>query len=183
MFRSFATCASAAHATFQQSIALRAASHVRTSARPDAVPASLESDRDYGLNFGDLLGSYDPATSSWKMCQRCLLAEWEQSLEIWPKSGTTRNGNAYQQRPLVRRISGKEYSSWPTPTASMEIDAQFSMEQSIKRLRRNQRDGYQTGAASGSLTDRVLDEFGEYPTAEFVEWLMGFPQGWTALED
>jgi hypothetical protein len=64
----------------------------------------------------------------------------------------------------------------------MARDLDFTMEQSLKRLRRNQRAGFQTGDASGSLTDRVIDEFGAYPTNEFVEWLMGFPLGWTALE-
>src|SRR5262245_39145063 len=144
-FQSIAMCASVAFTTWQASIVSRVAFHVRTSARPEPRPASLENDRDYGLNFGDSLGSYDPATSSWKMCQRSLLEEWEQSLETWPKAGMMRNGNAYRQHLWARRTSEKEYSLWPTPTASMEIDVQFSMEQSIKRLRRNQRDGYQTG--------------------------------------
>ena len=49
----------------------------------------------------------------------------------------------------------------------------------LRLLRRNQSNGFQTGEASGSLTDRVIDEFDGFPTSGFVEWLMGFPQMWT----
>lgn len=145
-----------------------------------ALPASAQG---FGANTRGLLASYDPDTCLWKTLQRSLFEEWEQSLEIWPTSGMTRNGIAYQLPRLALPIPEVEYSLWPTPTASQARDLDFSMEQAIKRLRRNQRNGFQTGPAGGSLTDRVIDECGGYPTAGFVELLMGFPLGWTDLED
>ena len=150
---------------------------------PENGSASLASDPVSGLNLPESFASYDPATCLWKTSQRSFIEELTRFSATWPRSGTMRNGSAYLLPPWVCRITVTGFSLWPTPTASQARDLEFSMEQAIKRLRRNQRNGFQTGAASGSLTDRVIDECGGYPTAEFVELLMGFPLGWTDLED
>lgn len=186
-FLDFATCASAALTTYHESILSRAASRARTSARPVLAPASLEPDRDSGLSSLASFASYDRATRSWRTSQICFTEQMELGLvafsETWPKSGMMRNGDAFQRAPLAPRIGENGYSLWPTPTANMGIASGFSIGQHIKQLRRNQRDGYQTGDASGLLISRVADEFDAYPTAEFVEWLMGFPVGWSDIED
>ena len=54
----------------------------------------------------------------WRPAQQSLLPDLMPSLVIWPNSGMTSNGSAYQRRPLVPRTSATESSSWPTPNAS-----------------------------------------------------------------
>ena len=118
-------------------------------------------------------------TGSWRTWQRCFDGEWELYSESWPPSGVTRSGIAYRRAMLVPHTDARGFGLWPTPHAGMGIDAKFTMPQLIKRKRRNQRDGFQTGPGSGSLTDAVIEELGGFLTPQFVEWLMGFPVGWT----
>jgi hypothetical protein len=182
-FLGFAMCGASALTIYQQSICLRAAFRAKTLARPENELVSTGTGADYGLSSPDSFAIYDLATCLWRTSQSCLFGGWEQYLATWPKSGMTRSGQAYAPLTWAPRIDGNGYSLWPTPTANMGLQSKYSIESHIKQLRRNQRDGYQTGAASGSLISRVADEFDGYPTAEFVEWLMGFPLEWTDLED
>src|SRR5439155_20606269 len=61
---------------------------------------------------------YGRPTQSWRTSQGSLLEGWPAFSATWPGSGTTRNGSAFQRRPLVRRISAIASSSWPTPKGS-----------------------------------------------------------------
>ena len=63
----------------------------------------------YGRNTPDLLASYDPATSSWKTSQHCLVEGLETFSETWPRSGLMRNGIAYQLSPLVHLTDETEF--------------------------------------------------------------------------
>lgn len=77
-----------------------------------------------GTSFAKLSESSDPDTCWLKTSQDCsvqrmllddegdCLEEWS---ETWPHWGTMLNGVCYRQRPLVRRISAREYSLLPTP--------------------------------------------------------------------
>lgn len=140
-----------------------------------------------GENFIGSLAKLSLDGSWLKMYQGYCQVKIDGTLEkfsmVWPKSGTMQNGVIYQLRALDYRISENDFSLWPTPTASMSIDMKFSTEQALKRLRRNQSKGFQIGSAGGSLTDKVIDELGGYPTPEFVELMMGFPVGWTDIKD
>jgi hypothetical protein len=73
-----------------------------------------------GPSSPELLASWDPATSSWRMFQASLLStedeRFPRSWERWPTSGMTRRGQAFalpmSERPTVARDS----SSLHTPT-------------------------------------------------------------------
>ena len=80
----------------------------KTSVPQDTVQASPAVDQDSGLKWQGLLGKYDHATHSWKTAQCSLLADLEQSLEIWPRWGSMRDGVSYQQQTLVRHTSENE---------------------------------------------------------------------------
>lgn len=91
------------------------ASHARTSAlqgRALALPASALA---YGLSTPELLANFDPDSSSWKTSQRCLVEGWTPFSEAWPRSGTMRNGTAYQLPPLVPLTEETASGLWPTP--------------------------------------------------------------------
>jgi len=83
--------------------------------------------------------------------------EWS---ETWPLSGMTRNGIAYRRRPSAPRIYERAPGLWPTPVAS-----------EVKRTT-----PYKQGGHSLSYT------LGGTPNPPWVEWLMGFPLGWTDVD-
>src|SRR5690348_8706600 len=78
-----------------------AASRAKTSASPDGEKASTESGPACGANSPGSFAWFDPASSSWKTFQRCLLGGWVEFSETWPRAGTTRSGIAFQRPPLV----------------------------------------------------------------------------------
>jgi len=186
-------------------------------------------DQDYGAKSPAWLASYDRNTSSWKMSQHSLVEGLDEFLETWPRSGTTRNGIAYQLPPLALRTDGIESGSWPTPRASSAMATNFT-QNTLIRTRGNLEEAvaqrmWPTPRASPNenrqtkLTpsqkagkhginlaaavhlwptpvSRMWKDSGcpsefnrnEIPLAAlvggalnptWVEWLMGFPLGWT----
>ena len=100
---------------------------------------------------------FDPDMQCWKTWLVTSQQDSEQYLGRWPRCGMTANGTAYQLPPSAHRIEGIDSSSllW-TPTAKANYSAP-------------------------SFADRK--GLSGYRSPTWVEWLMGFPQGWTDLED
>jgi hypothetical protein len=67
-----------------------------------------------GPSTRDSLASYDPATSSWRTCQACLVSGWETFSESWPRSGTMLAGTAYPLAPSAPLTYGIGFGSSPT---------------------------------------------------------------------
>jgi hypothetical protein len=109
-----------------------------------------------------LFAIFDHATCSWRTPPQSLLLDLIASPGSWPRSGTTRNGIAYQQQPLVRPISEIGSIYLPTPVATDTG---------------HQKKPYSQGGRSLSFM------LGGFPNPRFVEWMMGYPDGWTDLED
>jgi hypothetical protein len=113
------------------------------------------------------LASYDPDTQSWKMYGDTSLWGEPQSLESLPLSGMTQSGVLYQQ-PAWEPITGEiESSLWPTPTASDS----WTLTLKSSQIKEGSRHSVTLPVAAGGQLN---------PT--WVEWLMGFPTGWTDLE-
>ena len=136
-----------------------------------------------GQSFGALWAFYDRATSSWKMSQVCLPLT-EDTLSVrssvtWPTSGMTVNGRCYPLPTWAHRTSESASGSWPTPTAG---DAKSAG---------NRNSEHSKAHAGVSLTDACLTGESSTPRSEvsgqlnptWVEWLMGFPDGWTDCGD
>ena len=175
--------------------------HVRTSPRRAKVQASKVNAQDYGASTPVLLAKFNRASSSWRTSQLCLDGGLSVFSETWPRSGTMRNGIAYQLQPLVPLTGATVSGSWPTPRASA-IAAAATMETvaNIKNPRGNLEEAifasiwptptsmdYKDGTAprfrNGELqTDTLGRAIGGHVNPTWVEWLMGFPLGWTALE-
>lgn len=134
---------------------------------------STENAAAYGLSTLELLASYDPITSSWKTSQLCLDGELSEFSATWPRSGMTRNGVASPLPTLARRTAENVSGLWPTPQASDTRDRGNLSSGAIKRRREKGKQimlSQSVSEVSGNLN----------PT--WVEWLMGFPLGWTALD-
>jgi hypothetical protein len=200
--------------------------------------AGIEGSRSaYGRSTPELLASYDPATSSWRTSQRCLVEGWTLFSETWPRSGTMRNGIAYQLPPLAPLTDETASGLWPTPmvpnggrSVAHVNDwrgrtayhngkkVQVDLAQAVKRWptphgfsqdgRSNGPSGNELGRAvnrsmvptpklpsgGGQMTrttpgggirkleDWVSADLGQNTGSlnpPWVEWLMGFPLGWT----
>ena len=94
-----------------------AASPARTSASPERAPGIGGERSGLWAEYARLIGELRPATSSWRTSQLCLLEDLSVFLETWPRSGTMRNGTAFQLPPLVPLTDATGSGSWPTPTA------------------------------------------------------------------
>jgi len=166
-----------------------------------------------GLGCEQPLANYDQVTQSWRTLEGISLWGDYKLLENLPKSGMTRNGVLYQQQEWVRPIDATESLSWPTPTArDWKGAAGFkSAKRNMADLTflAQVRDGhrlseYPTMSANGmgnTGSQQILQrkvESGEMTEEEkkrmtagnggslnptWVEWLMGFPTGWTDLKD
>nr|WP_237763386.1 hypothetical protein [Thiobacillus denitrificans] len=188
-------------------------SRVKTLAQPEKAQESTESVADCGKNSHGLLAKYDPVTSSWKTAQCSLFEDLEQSLEIWPRWGSMRNGECYQRQMLVQTIGEKESgllptplasntkahhmrgggrparSYWPTPKAN-DAEKRGSFDVT------NPRNGlpaavklWATPTAStggpepeGTTGRKLTTQVGGQLNPMWVEWLMGWPLGWTDLK-
>ena len=107
---------------------------------------------------------------SWsKMYQDCCLLTLGGSLleysETWPQAGMMRNGISYRLPGLAHRTSEKGSLLWPTPVRSDAVGGRCYQKPP----------GREGGFALKEITPGALN-----PT--WVEWLMGFPPGWTDLE-
>jgi hypothetical protein len=176
-----------------------------------AADSELTTNDTYGRLSKTQLASYDLATRSWKMYGVISLWEEQPSLEILPPSGMTRSGELFQRHPLEPIIDATESSSWPTPISSSGMAEDISVVR--QRLRNGQPYKtrlveavalYPTPRAAMSqarnhtiharssdkpqnLENRIAQSdpslIGGKLNPMWVEWLMGFPLGWTDLED
>jgi hypothetical protein len=153
-----------------------------------------------GESTTESFASYDPAMCSWKTSQLSLFGGWEEFSGTWPRAGTMLNGSVYRRPPLVPRISGTGSSFWPTPRYQERGSYQAKGDQAWLTLTGAVR-LYPTPTAMNKTGGAALCKWGGSGARErlrqiiseteingalnpmWVEWLMGFPLGWTDLED
>ena len=131
-----------------------------------------------GLMSERPLAHYDPDTQSWKTSEDISLWGDCPSLATLPPSGITRNGTLFE-RPLLEPLIVESGSSlWPTPTIHGEIVA-TRIEAHRRRLDSGMR---YTSRLTQAIALAYPDDVG-YLSPTWTELLMGFPPGWTDLED
>jgi hypothetical protein len=125
---------------------------------------------------------YDPVSFSWRTYSDSSIGAWPTSSVVFPRAGTMLNGVAYRRPMWVRPTSDSGSLSWPTPKGSPDKmgrprpndrgDLQAAVTQ-MPTPTANRRSGLQSHGKNA-----ILGQLN--PT--WVEWLMGFPLGWTDLE-
>ena len=167
-----------------------AASRARTSAQQEEEQASKESGRDSGERWRELSVRFDLDLSSWRT-HRCL---WDEDLP-WssvtlPRWGLMRDGVCWEQLTPVRRIDESGSGLWPTPTVNGNYNR--------KGLSSKSGDGLATAVKMWTTptsddTGHRKKKYNQGGTAlsmqaggslnpTWVEWLMGWPVGWTDCE-
>mgnify|MGYP006281826825 FL=1 len=175
------------------------ASRARTSAPPERERASRESVPVFGRRCSKPLGFYDHDTRSWRTFQRLLFEDLTSSLQALPKQGMMRSGLIYGLRTLERPIVGSDSSSShiPTPTVADTFTGGLKSSQqkegSLHSVNLSQyavrfptpaaRDykDNNSPAESQRHSPSMASIVGGKLNPEWVEWLIGLPQEWTAL--
>ena len=174
----------------------------KTSALPANKPESnKEPAQDFFMNSSVSFAWYDPDTSSWKTSQQSLLTDLALYSESWPRQGMTLNGRAYALRiwePVTVETDG---GLLPTPTATgSERRTKFKQGGTPLMLAllptptaRDHKDSgervnYEKLAKKSRLAGILVTECSAqnggatYLNPSFLEEMMGYPIGWTALE-
>lgn len=147
------------------------ASRVKTSALLVRELGLMGTAQGCGVNTSDPFAHFDHATLSWKTYQVCFLTStWGEYLETWPRAGMMRNGQCCQRVPWVRHIHESACSYWPTPRAVLGNNTRWSYRKDYKGNLEEWAGRYQPGIV------------GQFISLDWLEWLMGYPIGWTALE-
>jgi hypothetical protein len=172
-------------------------SHARTSASLGEAPDSQESGPASGGKCTESFAKWDPSSSSWKTLQPSLTGASMPFLGRWPTSGLMRSGAAYPRKPLERHIGASGSGLWPTPTAKGNYNKAGLSKKSgdglataVKRWPTPMARDWRSGKVSKStltknsrpLNEAVQGSDGGPLNPTWVEWLMGWPLGWTASE-
>jgi hypothetical protein len=177
---------------------------VRTFLPLDGALASKEPDRECGVTWQELLAKWNPDTSMWKTPQCSLLEDLELSLETWPRWGLMQDGVSYQRQTLVRRTSETESGLWRTPQAQEGMRGVYKSKEAMDaHLNRGHQlslsnqvvhrhlwptptahNAKETNAPSEALRNEpsLASRVGGTLNQTWVEWLMGWPLGWTDLK-
>jgi len=144
---------------------------------------------------------YDPDTHSLRTSQASLLQDiCPEFSQTWPKQGMMRDGRCWVQTMWEQGTGERGCGYWPTPSTMDHIDRK-GMRPS--RAVTNRKTGYlsemiwptpnasiDTGKPlpqrkpnpSGGQKPPLVNKIGGQLNPDWVEWLMGWPIGWSSLE-
>ena len=159
---------------------------------------SRENGQDCSTKSQDWFAKYDRNTASWRMSQDCCEATCIESLPSLPRSGTMKsNGTVSQLHTWAVHTKEIEYGSlrvkFPTPNATdcqggIHHDTQYKNGSFFRVNKKGIRWGVQLRDAVNHLEKMKHQSSEESSRATFgklnpalVEFLMGFPSGWSEL--
>jgi hypothetical protein len=187
-------------------ISSAAGSHARTQAASAPEKASTEQRAAQSTTCSESFANFDPGTWSWKTAQASLMPGEDSVLwsAAWPDSGSILNGRAYRLPPLVPPTY-ESGSSWlPTPCAtdwkgqSKVGQRRGQLSEAIEMLPawvpceccegfictihgEHAHDCKCEEVSAWSMSPYTAARHGQL-NPPFVEWLQGFPIGWTDCE-
>ncbi len=174
-----------------------AASPAPTFPVQEREQASTERPVQCGDTWQGSLAKFDPASSSWRTHQCLLFEDSTECLETFPRWGIMRDGELWEQSTQVLRTEETESGLWPTPCSQMSqrktINGEnrshstgqkfgLSLVQAVKLWPTpTAQDAKNNGAPSQMErnTKPLNAEVGGSLNPMWVEWLMGWPLGWT----
>ena len=154
----------------------RGDSPVRTYRQQAKEQDSTASDLDCGPRWPGSLARCSPPLSGWKTRQCSLFGGLTEFSGTWPRWGMMQDGESFPLATPAHLISGNESGFWPTPKAS---DFKVDVNDSGEYARRTVAAGFQD-ALPFWIKRRWPGRRG-VTNLDFVDWLMGWPIGWSAL--
>jgi hypothetical protein len=181
---------------------------VRTSAPQDGARESMGNEADFGLKWRESFAKWDRASCSWKTPQCSLLAGLDEFSETWPRWGAMRAGVCWALTTSERHTSATAFGlsePWPTPRSCSAMAATITPESAhaINRFPNletivGRRTWTTPTAHNAKEQDSPTEALRNTPSLchlarggdmtqprhlnpEWVEWLMGWPLGWTDL--
>ena len=135
----------------------------RTSAQQDPERESRAPDQVCGSKWEESLARYDLSSRTWRTAHSLFPEDLPWSSVILPRWGTMRNGDVYQLPAWAPITSGIESGSLlPTPTCHNAKEGAYPAEYA-----RN--------------TPTLATHVGGKIHPNFTEWMMCWPQDWSAL--
>ena len=184
--------------------------HAKTLAQQEKAQELTESDQECGDKWQGSFTKYDQDSSLWRTHQCSLLGDLDEFLETWPQWGLMRDGECWEQQTLAQTIRGTESglsAKFPTPTVGMvtggqnpEKGGQVGLGYMARKNKwptpdancgqRGTQPEWTSQRPSGhpaqySINQAVRDaeqNNGGPLNPMWVEWLMGWPLGWTDLK-
>jgi hypothetical protein len=162
-----------------------------------------------GRQLSASFAKYDPAMRSWRMFPVLSLSHIsDEYLGTWPKRASISGMIAYRLKKSVRRIFAKDYGLLPTPKAATgHYQRDASGKEKLTLMGMAHRETWPTpqsrdwrrvqifstpntrGIDGSSTTRKAAKERGTFVVGSggalnptWVEWLMGWPLGWTDLQ-
>ena len=137
---------------------------VRTSASQETQPDSTANALDSGVSSPASFAKWDRVSCGWKTHQLSLLGGLTPYSETWPRWGTMRNGESSERMTPELGTSENGSGLLPTPTTqdSENNGGPSQRERNTPPL--------------NAIVDGLLNP-------DWVEWLMGWPIGWTDLDN
>lgn len=147
-----------------------AASLARTLAQREKAQDCRAHEADYGQKCGASLAKWSQEECLWKTAQYSLLGDSELFSETWPRWGSMQNGVLYLRPTPALPTLESESGFWPTPNVP-------NGGRSTKHITDwRGKSAYHNGKKVQVGLESVL---GGAPHPTFLEWLMGWPIGWT----
>lgn len=172
---------------------------VKTYPQPEKAQELTESAAECGRTWRGWLAKYDPSSSLWKTAQCSFIEDLGESLATFPRSGMTRDGLLWELPMLERRTSVTGSGFWPTPVASDTSSRKKPYAQGGTPLSLAVK-MWPTPTGGGKSKTTCLGDWGGSGARKklrqlvtdaelfgplnpsWVEWLMGWPIGHTALK-
>jgi hypothetical protein len=181
-------------------------SPAKTLVSQEKEQESQESVVDSGAKWHASFARWDRHSYSWKTRQCLLFEDLELSLETWPRWGMMQNGECSEPLIAVHLTNESVYGSWPTPRCQMTRPVRGRADQpkghkgnleevvyvrtwptpcaseyKENRTRPLWKKGTQIWLTTAVLAGGKATPL-TYLNPNWVEWLMGWPIGWTDLK-
>lgn len=137
----------------------------------------------FGLNLSESLARFDRDSCSWKTSQASLLSGENLLLQTFPRSVIVSRGRLFALAMLEHLTDVEDGSVLPTPTAKANLESpSFQKWPSFQRMMFPTPDAsphkYRLQGSSQQSRGLMALHGGKL-NPEWVEWLMGWPIGWT----
>ena len=169
-----------------------------TFPQPGRAQELTEKPAGFGWKWPGSFAKFDRGSSLWRTRQCSLLGNLNEFSGTWPRWGSMRDGECWEQTTQAHRTSGTESGLWPTPRANdAEKRGNFDttnprngLPAAVKRyMTPTASIGTKCGGRHNGKADTLASQIAELEGMQqtstgqlnptWVEWLMGWPSGWT----